>query len=124
MEKNILFRSVDSDPTQDWLNELMSLKIKSSYASNFIFNFNRRKRRSVSALEAAIDGYIASEGDSVSKEVFLENLAYDCNSCNNHRDLLDNCSGTMTDCNGVQTITDDLQLTGDKRPNGGRPGGK
>ena len=65
-----MFRSTGSDPTQNWLDELMSLEVKSPYASKVISDFNRRKRRSVSALETAIDAYIASEGDSVSKEDF------------------------------------------------------
>ena len=86
----------------------------SPYASRIISNHfeSNRKRRSVAALESAIDAYIAAEGGQVTKEDFLSNLSYNCDACNNHRDLLDNCSGTMTDCNGVETITADLQMQG------------
>merc|ERR1711990_108259 len=82
------------NPTQDWINSLFEMDQPSAYAKRLLGDMhNMRKKRSVAQLTADVDAYIALWGSAqaVTQQQFLDNLAYDCNSCNNYRDLVDNC---------------------------------
>merc|ERR1712227_1059776 len=92
----------------------------------------KRKRRSLTQLTSDIDAYIALWGSqqAVTKQQFLDNLAFTCNTCHGLRDLELDCSGKTTDCSCTVTTYADLisvaapgSSSGGGSPSGGSSGG-
>ena len=81
-------RSSTGDVTQDWINSLFELEEPSDYAKRLMNDSHaKRKRRSLTQLTSDIDAYIALWGSqqAVTKQQFLDNLAFTCNTCHGLR---------------------------------------
>lgn len=114
--------------TQDWINSLFELEEPSGYAKRLIGDMatSSRKRRSVTQLTSDVDAYIALWGSeqAVTQQEFLDNLVYDCNSCNMFRDLEDNCNGFMMNCEEqLFSYTDLVSVAAPGGTTGGSSGG-
>lgn len=114
--------------TQDWIDSLFELDEPSGYAKRLIGEMatSSRKRRSVTQLTSDIDTYIALWGSdqAVTQQEFLDNLVYDCNSCNLYRDLEDNCNGYMMNCEEqLFSYTDLVSVAAPGGSSSGQPSG-
>ena len=79
-----------NDPTESWFKELEYLSTLgnvSSYSNEILRKVESRKRRSVDRLSDAIDDVIADGDAKFTKDIYLEHLSYQCDSCNGPRDL-------------------------------------
>ena len=101
-------RRAGVDPTTAWIQEQLDFHGGEGpyFKAKFGLDTTGRSKRSVAALEAAIDEYMAGDaqinpGGALSKEIFLEHLAYECDACNGRRELITTCNSIRKDnCSG------------------------
>ena len=92
------------DPTTAWIQEQLDFHGGEGpyFKAKFGLDSTGRSKRSVAALEAAIEEYMAGDaqinpGGTLSKEIFLEHLAYECDVCNGRRELITTCNSIRKD---------------------------
>ena len=92
------------DPTTAWIQEQLDFHGGEGpyFKAKFGLDSTGRSKRSVAALEAAIEEYMAGDaqinpGGALSKEIFLEHLAYECDVCNGRRELITTCNSIRKD---------------------------